>query len=330
MYHPRRARSIPQNRISFQIARPFLYGNRATDPTIPLETESHTTLAYNRARYYDPKIGRWIEQDPLGFEAGDDNLYRYVANQPTLATDPSGQFTIVGVSYLEPNARENSFAAADLPYGNQAPFKRAGYAIAKGMKQNLDKLGYQFVDITGAKDQPFPPFGGFTEFRLFEAVDRVKKVGLQGAIFAVKVDIRLAAQDGAITATLEERAIHEELAHGIFGPYWKQVAKRSYEKPLVKLENVKPLDLARDPAAADTLCIADPTGKDYRTLILVDAPYFTFESPEKSIQRRTVRAKLLIRNETGQSYPIEYSFRYGLTAERRFFFEFLTRKRVAR
>ena len=45
---------------------------------------------------YDPIVGRWLEEDPDGFEAGDANLYRYVGNDPTNATDPSGlkgQFT---------------------------------------------------------------------------------------------------------------------------------------------------------------------------------------------------------------------------------------------
>src|SRR5262249_31312453 len=54
------------------------------------EYDVETNLQYNRARYYDPASGRWISQDPLGFDAGDSNLYRYVNNQPTLATDPSG------------------------------------------------------------------------------------------------------------------------------------------------------------------------------------------------------------------------------------------------
>ena len=31
-----------------------------------------------------------MSQDPLGFAAGDGNLYRYVAGNPTTATDPSG------------------------------------------------------------------------------------------------------------------------------------------------------------------------------------------------------------------------------------------------
>lgn len=44
---------------------------------------------------YDPSIGRWLSEDPLGFEAGDSNLYRYVGNGPTNATDPSGLRLIV-------------------------------------------------------------------------------------------------------------------------------------------------------------------------------------------------------------------------------------------
>ena len=31
------------------------------------------------------------EQDPMGFDAGDSNLYRYVNNSPMETTDPSGQ-----------------------------------------------------------------------------------------------------------------------------------------------------------------------------------------------------------------------------------------------
>ncbi len=43
------------------------------------------------ARWYDPEVGRWLSEDPIGFEAGDANLYRYVGNENTGAVDPSGQ-----------------------------------------------------------------------------------------------------------------------------------------------------------------------------------------------------------------------------------------------
>lgn len=38
----------------------------------------------------DPTIGRFTTLDPIGFDAGDPNLYRYVENNPTNRVDPSG------------------------------------------------------------------------------------------------------------------------------------------------------------------------------------------------------------------------------------------------
>ncbi len=51
-----------------------------------------TQLQNNRARWYEPTAGRWLSQDPIGFAAGDANLYRYVGNHATGATDSSGRF----------------------------------------------------------------------------------------------------------------------------------------------------------------------------------------------------------------------------------------------
>src|SRR5262249_54697768 len=39
---------------------------------------------------FDPTIGRWTTEDPIGFEAADADLFRYVHNNPTNATDPTG------------------------------------------------------------------------------------------------------------------------------------------------------------------------------------------------------------------------------------------------
>jgi RHS repeat-associated protein len=50
-----------------------------------------TTGFYDyRARVYDPRIGQFLSEDPIGFTAGDPNLRRYVGNEPTRYTDPSG------------------------------------------------------------------------------------------------------------------------------------------------------------------------------------------------------------------------------------------------
>jgi RHS repeat-associated protein len=58
------------------------------------ERDLESGLDYYRARYYDPNVGRFISVDPLGFGAGDTNLYRYVGNSSTLATDPTGLFSL--------------------------------------------------------------------------------------------------------------------------------------------------------------------------------------------------------------------------------------------
>ena len=49
-----------------------------------------TGLYDYRARWYDPEVGRFASEDPLGFAAGDANLYRYVGNSPIDYVDPSG------------------------------------------------------------------------------------------------------------------------------------------------------------------------------------------------------------------------------------------------
>jgi RHS repeat-associated protein len=45
---------------------------------------------YMRARYYDPLVGRFISEDPMGFDGGDVNLYVYASNNPILFADPLG------------------------------------------------------------------------------------------------------------------------------------------------------------------------------------------------------------------------------------------------
>jgi RHS repeat-associated protein len=55
------------------------------------ELDQETGLHYYRARYYDAGVGRFISVDPIGFDAGDSNLYRYVGNSPTMYTDPTGE-----------------------------------------------------------------------------------------------------------------------------------------------------------------------------------------------------------------------------------------------
>jgi RHS repeat-associated protein len=62
------------------ITNPFQYTGR--------EFDTETGLYYYRARYFDPKAGRFISQDPVHSGV---NFYDYVTNNPTLSVDPFGQ-----------------------------------------------------------------------------------------------------------------------------------------------------------------------------------------------------------------------------------------------
>ncbi len=57
------------------------------------EHDDESGLMYFGARFYDPEVGRFLEEDPilaLGFDTQTFNAYTYVLNRPTAFIDPSG------------------------------------------------------------------------------------------------------------------------------------------------------------------------------------------------------------------------------------------------
>ena len=96
------------------IANNFRYNGREWDP--------ETSLYYYRARYYDPTSGRFVSEDPAGFDAGSPNFYVYVGNDPTDDIDPYGlkciRKLILITAYSDPGPGK------DWPYF--APKKRGG------------------------------------------------------------------------------------------------------------------------------------------------------------------------------------------------------------
>ena len=64
------------------LINPFMFASREYDP----ESGNY----FNINRFYSPAVGRFLSEDPIGFEGLDANLYRYVLNNPVNLTDPFG------------------------------------------------------------------------------------------------------------------------------------------------------------------------------------------------------------------------------------------------
>ncbi|MEP0347102.1 RHS repeat-associated core domain-containing protein [Rhodopirellula bahusiensis] len=98
-----------------------------------------TGLVEAKARWYDPGTGRFLSNDPMGFAAGDANLYRYVGNGPTNATDPSG--------LMEPTIVRGGIAIAAHGVNNPSTSQPIGFSLSEfypsGYRSTADRANFQ-------------------------------------------------------------------------------------------------------------------------------------------------------------------------------------------
>jgi RHS repeat-associated protein len=100
--------------------------------------DKSTGLQNNLNRWYDPDVGRWLSEDPIGFAAGDANLYRYVGNEPTMGTDATGLSGPSKPAWSDPNGFLNELE-------RRGGKLRAGFAPKNISGQSADGFGRLFV-----------------------------------------------------------------------------------------------------------------------------------------------------------------------------------------
>jgi RHS repeat-associated protein len=71
---------------------PYMFAGRRYDIEIG--------LYYNRARYYNPYTGRFLQTDPIGYGDGM-NIYAYCGNNPTVVSDPTGRWAAYDYEWVE-------------------------------------------------------------------------------------------------------------------------------------------------------------------------------------------------------------------------------------
>ncbi len=86
-----------------------------------------TLLQHSRARMYDPTTARWYTVDPMGFDAGDANLYRYVGNGVTTRSDPSGMYLLASTEEAAKKISETVRATCGIDEKSMIDIVRIGY-----------------------------------------------------------------------------------------------------------------------------------------------------------------------------------------------------------
>ncbi|MGH9959100.1 MAG: RHS repeat-associated core domain-containing protein [Pyrinomonadaceae bacterium] len=99
----------------------YTYTGRERDPD--------TGLLYYRARWHDPTLGRFLSEDPIGFEGGDINLYVYVHNRPIDFVDPYGKQVRAGERWRgeEGDSRRLADAVRRMPRPQPSGCAGAGW-----------------------------------------------------------------------------------------------------------------------------------------------------------------------------------------------------------
>jgi RHS repeat-associated protein len=122
---------------------------------------------YYRARFYDPRQGRFTSEDPLRFAAGDANLYRYVGNSSLNWIDPWGHEAVENAAILRVGPTGamllQEFAACmvlSLPTAWATSFGidaiRAAFGAPPSHKEMLANVNVDFV-LTAISCFLFPP-----------------------------------------------------------------------------------------------------------------------------------------------------------------------------
>jgi RHS repeat-associated protein len=109
------------------------------------EWDAETGLYYYRARYYDPKLGRFLSEDSIGFAGGDVNLYGYVWNNPANLVDP------LGLCAMAPNSPQ---CFAQVKYRPAVPSNPKS-TMTHTFWYVQASSGAQFV-VTGGPNGPVP------------------------------------------------------------------------------------------------------------------------------------------------------------------------------
>lgn len=130
------------------ITNPFQYTGRENDGD---------GLYYYRARYYSPALKRFISEDPIGFNGGQNNFYAYVDGNPVGYVDPLGLSSAIydnATHTLTIFDNDGNIVGSYPAYNNTTSTSRGPWAPGT---YTYD----QYVSHQGGPDSPYGSNGAF-------------------------------------------------------------------------------------------------------------------------------------------------------------------------
>jgi RHS repeat-associated protein len=107
----------PVELASSELGNPYLFTGRPTDTLGEFASAGGTEfrrIQDNRNRAYDPKHGRWLQRDPLGYVDGL-NVYQYSKSAPTIMVDAWGRKAHNSTGYGASQARPPTTCGGTVP-----------------------------------------------------------------------------------------------------------------------------------------------------------------------------------------------------------------------
>jgi RHS repeat-associated protein len=170
---------------------PYLFTGRAYD--------AESGLYYYRARYYDYATGRFLQPDPIGYQAGI-NLYKYCNNNAVNFVDPSGEWF------------ETAWDAANVLMGIGSLAYNVGHGNLGLAALDAAGLAYDVV----ATAVPFLPGGASAAVKASRAGNTLARsinVGMDVANIAKQTDRAARVVDDLLSAAAYGRKVHDDVGY---------------------------------------------------------------------------------------------------------------------
>lgn len=137
-------------------------------------------MAYNRFRYYDPKMGMYISQDPIGLAGGILNLYGYVSD--TNAWIDTLGLSGKGKSYKKDESGEYSSVRGHHVHAKAAFKSHPKYDPNKGFcigQEYMEQRNWSHADMTRKQRELFDELAQSGRENTLEEHSRIAVAALQ-------------------------------------------------------------------------------------------------------------------------------------------------------